>query len=277
MRIAVIPNFKAAGGGELLAAVCATLERLGAQLLLPPENDPFPSDKTDEIIAACDITVALGGDGTIMHTAKHAAQFGRPVLGINGGRLGFLAGLEADELDGLSDMIEGRYTVEHRMLLDVRLSSPEGERRFLAMNEAVVSRGSLSRLIDLDVYNRDEPVMQYRADGVIAATPTGSTAYSMSAGGPIVDPAVGCLLLTPICPHSLYSRSYIFQPDARLKIQPHLTGGAKVYLTADGEEGAEVSDGDTVLVSRSPEDARLIKLKQTSFYNVLSQKLINRR
>ena len=164
MRVAVIPNFKASGSGESLGGVCAALEKLGAEVLLPAETQQFPSEETDEIIAASDVVVALGGDGTIMHTAKRAARYFRPVLGINGGRLGFMAGLEADELGKLPALIQGQYTVEHRMLLDVVIRTAAGERRFTAMNEAVVSRGALSRLIELEVSNHAEPVMMYRAD-----------------------------------------------------------------------------------------------------------------
>ena len=277
MRVAVIPNFKASGSGESLGGVCAALEKLGAEVLLPAETQQFPSEETDEIIAASDVVVALGGDGTIMHTAKRAARYFRPVLGINGGRLGFMAGLEADELGKLPALIQGQYTVEHRMLLDVVIRTAAGERRFTAMNEAVVSRGALSRLIELEVSNHAEPVMMYRADGIIAATPTGSTAYSLSAGGPVVDPEVDCLLLTPICPHSLYSRSYIFHADAVLSIRPLIPAGTSVFLTVDGEEGAPITGSDRILISRAAADAHLIKLKQTSFCQVLNQKLINRR
>lgn len=278
MRVAVIPNFKAKGGGALLTRVVDTLETLGAQVLLPAETDQFPCEETDGLIASCDVVAALGGDGTIMHTAKRAARYFRPVLGINGGHLGFMAGLEADELERLSALMEGQYTIEHRMLLDVVVRREGKEKRFTAMNEAVVSRGALSRLIELEVTNRDEPIITYRADGLIVATPTGSTAYSLSAGGPVVDPALNCLLLTPVCPHSLYSRSYLFPSDASLVIRPLAeSDDTHVFLTVDGEEGPEILGGDSILVSRAGADARLIKLKQTSFYDVLSQKLIDRR
>ena len=277
MKVAVIPNFKAAGSGELLKRVVHTLERLGAQVQLPPETAPFPSDEADGIIAACEVVVALGGDGTIMHTAKRAARYARPVLGINAGHLGFMAGLEADELEALSALIDKRYSVEHRMLLDVVVKCSGKKKRFTAMNEAVVSRGALSRLIELEVSNREELMMTYRADGLIIATPTGSTAYSLSAGGPVVDPAVDCLLMTPVCPHSLYSRSYILQANASLVVRPLLNDDLRVFLTVDGEEGIEMAAGDTVEVSRAAADARLLKLKPASFCDVLKQKLINRR
>lgn len=230
---------------EALPRVCAALRKLGAEVLLPGEGDAFPSPNADALIRESDVTVALGGDGTIIHTAKRAAICGRAVLGINGGRLGFMAGLEADELERLSALIRGEYTVEKRMLLDIVVQTGEGGgTRYSALNEAVVSRGSLSRMIELEVSNRGERVARYRADGVIVATPTGSTAYSLSAGGPVIDPALRCLLLTPVCPHSLHSRSYLFDEDAVLAVRP--AGGAGRADLSDrgrGRSGAARAGG----------------------------------
>ena len=278
MKIAVIPNIMAAGVAAALPRVCSALEALGAEVLLPPRADAFPCAGTDGMLASCDLAVALGGDGTIIHTAKRAALAGRAVLGINCGRLGFMAGLEADELVQLSALIHGEYTVEKRMMLAVRVLTADGHaRETVALNEAVVSRGSLSRMVELEVANRGVPVKTYRADGLIVATPTGSTAYSLSAGGPIADPAVNCLLLTPVCPHSLYSRAYIFPADAQLEIRAAAEGDRQVYLTVDGEEGISLAPEDTVCVSRAPIDASLITIKRRSFYDVLNDKLMNRR
>lgn len=277
MRVAFISNEKAAGCREALEAVDQALRKLGAEVFSPIDIREVSSKQADSQIAASDVVIALGGDGTIIHAAKRAAQFHRPILGINGGHLGFMAGLETDELDQLPALISGRYTTEKRMLLEVVVEQPEGTQRFLAMNEAVVSRGALSRLIELDLLNGTEPVMTYRADGVIVATPTGSTAYSLSAGGPIVDPALDCLLLTPVCPHSLYSRSYIFHAEAHLTIRPRIPADTPVYLTIDGEDGMVISHQDTLVITRAPVEASLIKIKKSSFYDVLNQKLINRR
>ena len=277
MRVAFISNEKAAGCREALEAVDHALRKLGAEVFSPIDIREVSSKQADSQIAASDVVIALGGDGTIIHAAKRAAQFHRPILGINGGHLGFMAGLETDELDQLPALISGRYTTEKRMLLEVVVEQPEGTQRFLAMNEAVVSRGALSRLIELDLLNGTEPVMTYRADGVIVATPTGSTAYSLSAGGPIVDPALDCLLLTPVCPHSLYSRSYIFHAEAHLTIRPRIPADTPVYLTIDGEDGMVISHQDTLVITRAPVEASLIKIKKSSFYDVLNQKLINRR
>lgn len=276
MRVAVIPNPKASGVCAALPRVCQALKKLGAQVLLPSDIHGFPSQDTDGIICQSDVTVALGGDGTIIHTAKRAAVCGRPVLGINCGRLGFMAGLEGDELDQLAALIGGDYTVERRMLLDIRLETGKGVTSFSALNEAVVSRGALSRMIELEVQNQGERVSLYQADGVIVATPTGSTAYSLSAGGPVIDPALRCLLLTPVCPHSLHSRSYIFHEDAVLAVIPHMTGDGQMFLTVDGEQAIPIGSDDRIILSRAKAEACLIKIKSQSFYDVLNRKLMDR-
>ena len=275
MRIAVIPNYKAPGVMPALEAVCRALEALQASVLLPAQGQSFPQADADPLIASSDVVIALGGDGTIIHTAKRAACHGKAVLGINCGHLGFMAGLEVDELDLLGQLIRGGYQEERRMILDICVEKGESTRSLSVLNEAVVSRGALSHMIELEVCNHGEPVVTYHADGVILATPTGSTAYSLSAGGPIIDPALNALLLTPICPHSLYSRSYIFHEDAELTVSS--ASMEPFYLMADGEEGLELQSGDKVTARRSEHDACLIKLKESSFYSVLSNKLLNRR
>ena len=266
MTIALLVGTRADGAREHERRVYDALCALNVPVLRPP------LDTHEEITAAlqkADIVVALGGDGTIIHAAKHAAAFQKPVLGINAGHLGFMAGLEADELDKLPALLSGAYQIERRMLLDIRT----GERRLTALNEAVVSRGALSQMVELRVDNHGEPVVSYRADGVIIATPTGSTAYALSAGGPIIDPALSVLSMTPICPHSLYSRSYIFSDSAQLTLR---AAAPSLTLCADGEV-SEVIAGDSVIVfSRASYDAQLIKIKPTPFYRVLSDKLMRR-
>ncbi len=276
MNVAVIPNYQTEEGGRALGQVCAALEVLAIPFVTP-QDKAFPPQDIDACLAACDVVIALGGDGTIIHCAKRAAAYGKPVLGINSGRLGFMAGLELNELDQLERLLSGDYEVEHRMLLDVTVHSEGGEVRSRALNEAVVSRGALSRMVEISVENNGAPVAAYQADGVIVATPTGSTAYSLSAGGPMVDPALDCLLLTPICPHSLRTRPYLFHKDARLTLTPGHRKGVPVFVTVDGEEAIPVSESGTVQVSRSEITAALIRMKQLSFYETLGQKLMNRR
>lgn len=276
MRITVIPNRQAAGVDAAIAAVKQALEDRGATVQMPADDTPFPACANDELLRAGEVIVALGGDGTIMHTAKRAAAWDKPVLGINCGQLGFMAGLESGEWDQLDILTRGDYAVEERSLLSVSVHLPQGDSLdFEALNEAVVSRGALSRMVDLVVDSDGGTVGRYRADGVIVATPTGSTAYSLSAGGPIVDPAVSCMLMTPVCPHSLHARSYVFSDQAHLSVYSHRP--EPIYLTVDGEEGTAVPAGGVVDITRSRRTARLIRLHDTSFYRVLNQKLIHRQ
>lgn len=278
MRIALITNLQTGRVREAAQAVQHSLESLGAEVLISRDGGRFPPADADYLISHSDVVVALGGDGTIIHTAKRAAACNRAVLGVNCGHLGFMAGLEADEWERLSALIEKDYTVEERMLLRVQVFHEEQEiRSYLALNEAVVSRGSLSRMVELEICSGGEPVARYCADGVIIAAPTGSTAYSLSAGGPIVDPRVNCLLLTPVCPHSLYARPYIFSDSARLSVRPLSVGERETFLTVDGEEGAALLPGEEVRLSRAETVVRLIKIKSGDFYDILNQKLMDRR
>ncbi len=277
MKIALFPNYRTQHVREEVKRVCAMLARLSVEVLLP-SDEAFPPADAEALFSACDIAIALGGDGTIIHCAKHAAAFGKPVLGINCGRLGFMAGLETNELDKLQCLIDGTYDTEYRMMLDIALTRDENTVHYSALNEAVISRDALTRMIEIDVSNHGVLMPRYQADGLIVSTPTGSTAYSLSAGGPVVDPALNCLLLTPICPHSLHTRPYIFNDDACLSVQPRWReDGPRVFLTVDGEQAVAIENGATIRVMRSQNRAALIKLQQQSFYEILDRKLTNRK
>ncbi len=275
MIIAVIPNTKTSDGQAAFRQVCDKLSTMPITVTTPTDT-AFPPRDMATLLKECDIAIAIGGDGTIIHTAKTAAAFGKPVLGINSGRLGFTAGLERTELADLQRLIGGEYDTEERMLLDITVDSENGTQQFSALNEVVISRGALSRMIEVGVANNGQPVSDYQADGVIVATPTGSTAYSLSAGGPIVDTALRCLLLTPVCPHSLHSRPYIFEQDAVLTLAP-IVGESPVFATVDGEEAIRIREGGMVRVQRSATCAKLIKLHHKPFYRVLDDKLTNRK
>lgn len=267
-NIVVVSNIHTAVSPQDVQRICEALRACGADVTAATfsPGEPLPAGNADGIIA-------IGGDGTIMHVAKLAAPLQLPVLGVNSGKLGFLAGLEMDETPRLQALIDGAYDTEERLLLDVTVEGNADT--YLAMNEAVVSRGALSRLVDLKVTCGEREVRRYRADGVMVATPTGSTAYSLSAGGPVVDPRVPCLLLTPICPHSLYARSYVLPTDTALHIDTADTRG-DTFLTVDGETEVPLPMGGVVTVKRSRFVARLIRLQTQSFYDVLDKKLIGR-
>ncbi len=273
LQILVVSNRHTAAGPKETERVCAALRQSGAKVVEREFQTRSGSQAMADIPPETDLVVAIGGDGTIMHAAKCAASRDLPVLGINSGKLGFLAGLEVNETDRLQALFTGEYEIEERLLLDVTVDG--NEETHLAMNEAVVSRGALSRLVDLKVVSGGQDVMRYRADGVMIATPTGSTAYSLSAGGPVVDPSVEALLLTPICPHSLYARSYVFSAGTELTVRPNAIDG-NTFLTVDGEREISLQPGQAVTVRRSAMTAKLIRLKKQSFYDILNHKLINR-
>lgn len=228
----------------------------------------------EELMKECDVCVAVGGDGTIIHGGKIAACHNRPVLGINLGHLGFLATLESDQLEKIDRLLTGEYTTEKRMMLRVTLESPSGSRSWEAMNDAVLSKGGpLNRMIGMTVENRMRMVGSYRADGLIFSTPTGSTAYAMSAGGPIIDPAINCIAMTPLSPHSLFTRPIVFDDESRLDVCLS-EADAKAYLTIDGEESVPVWPRDRMHIEKSEIAVTLINLTGKSFYDVLNEKLI---
>lgn len=279
MMIALLPNLEKNHAAQCAYEIIARLHTLGVQVWMraADRQQGFAADGWQEdlhvLLSSCDAAIAVGGDGTIIHEARHAAIAGKPILGVNTGRLGFVAELEPDELDLLSNLANGTYTVEDRILLRAEFEDTHGIQQIDALNDVVVARGALSRIIDFQVGLNQTDMARYRADGLIFATPTGSTAYSLSAGGPVLDPVMHSFLLTPICPHSLNSRSVVFSEDSCLTVKAFMTADAKAYLSVDGDRAIPLRQGQQVTVSRSPYTARLLKLKQNHFYKILNQKL----
>jgi len=260
------------------------LQKFDAKVLMRSDLKSYFSDFAivfyddfKKMMADCDIVIAVGGDGTIIHCARHAAAAEKPILGINIGRLGFVAGLETDELDELKNLTDGNYIIEDRMMLEVRLENNGIQETHYALNDAVLARGALSRILDLKVNFNDKNVCDYRADGLIIATPTGSTAYSLSAGGPVIDPSISCILLSPICPHSLLTRSVVFGPDARLSVLASSSYDSEMFLTIDGDTSIQITDKQKIEFCRSKQTVRIIKLKDNNFYEVVNEKLAERR
>lgn len=284
MKIAILPNLNKNNAHSYTVQIIRKLVELRADILMFSKyQDYFNCESITfypdfyEMVASCDVMLAIGGDGTIIHAAKHAAIAGKPLLGINLGRIGFVAGLEINELDRLQDLVDGRYHVEKRMMLGVTVKSEEKTETFYALNDAVISRGALSRMIDLNVGFHDNRISHYRADGLILSTPTGSTAYSLSAGGPVIEPVMRCILLTPICSHSLFSRSVLFGEDAKLTVQAAVRDDNELFLTIDGETSVQLTADDTVDIEAADIEVHLIKIKDISFYEVLNEKLSERR
>jgi NAD+ kinase len=222
----------------------------------------------------CDLVVVLGGDGTLLSVARNYAG-GPPVLGVNLGRLGFLTEVPREELyPALLEILAGRYEIEPRSLLDVDLvRDGEVPRRYRALNDAVIAKSALSRIIDLRLSVDGRFVSRYRSDGLVVSTPTGSTAYNLSAGGPILHPRLPVAVLTPICPHTLTLRPLVV-PDASV-IEIALESPAEsVFLTVDGQEGVELAAGDRVRATRAAEEVRLLRTPEPrSIFEGLRSKL----
>ncbi len=217
---------------------------------------------------AGDFAVALGGDGTLMHTAKYAAQKKIPVIGVNVGRVGYLAQLEPADILLLERLFTGDYTVEKRMMLKVRAH----DKTYYAINDAVISNDTVTRIVKIGAYCDGRPIGSYFADGVILATPTGSTAYSLSAGGSVIDPALSCICFTPICPISSLARPIVFAKDSVLEFENLADGNFPLRLTVDGVLVGQVLPGETVRVCRAELQARFLSVKPENFCDVLRQK-----
>lgn len=225
-----------------------------------------------------DLLLVLGGDGSIIRVAKRASIQNVPILGINLGRVGYLAEIDSGELDRLDSVLRGDYDIEQRMMLEVTVN--RGEVPILsgrhALNDAVVSHGRVSRLLESEVLCNGSSLGHYRSDGFIVTTPTGSTAYSMSAGGPILDPSLRGIGLTPICPHSLTARPIIVTEESAIAIRYLSPSEGTAHLTVDGEEALELLPGDTVMIRRSPLTTKLVRLvrdRKLSFYDRLREKI----
>ena len=229
---------------------------------------------TQEELKTADMLVCFGGDGTILHAAKDANAFGVPILGVNLGSVGFMAELEQSELSMLSKLAAGKYTIESRMMLDGAVRR-DGKVIFsdIALNDAVLTKGAVARVLELEVYADKALMVRFSADGVIVATPTGSTAYSMSAGGPIVEPTAENMIVTPICPHALSARSVILGRERLVSLKMGRLTRKTAYLSVDGGKAFRLSGGDTVELRVSKSKTRLVRVTGRSFYDILSQKL----
>lgn len=283
MKISIFPNFNNDGVLQTCEEICKELDKLGVEYSVAKCNEsdetgtlPLFFD-TDELIENCDIVIVVGGDGTTLNVAKAASLHNKLTLGINAGRLGFMSGLERDELSLLNRLVSGEYEVEERMMINARLLSENGIQDFICLNDAVITRGDLARLIDVAVKSDGRVITKNRADGMIIATPTGSTAYSMAAGGPVVSPDNSCFVVTPICPHSLVNRSIVFSSDKELEITVENDKNNTSYLSIDGEKSVTVTKNSKIIISKSEYVAKLIKIKPESFYEILNKKLLERR
>ena len=288
MKVAVIVNQSKSEAVKFAPVLMKKLFSLNMEILLLDEKKNnsmgesirYFSDR-DKIIRECDVVITVGGDGTIIHTAKYCMEYDKPLLGINFGRVGFVATMEKDEIDTLSKLLTNEYYCEHRMMLKITVENYVNTQVFYAVNDAVIARGSLSRMMDLSVSANNQKICDYRADGIIFATPTGSTAYSLSAGGPVISPDMECILMTPICPHSLFSRSVIFKKSDIITvgniINPDRNGSeVESFLTVDGQYYIPLRNDSKIVIEKCDKPFKLIYINRKNFYEVLNEKLNER-
>ncbi len=227
-----------------------------------------------ETAEGLDLLITLGGDGTLLRGARFAGSVGAPVFGVNLGRLGFLTSVTVEHLEGaLAQISTGDFVLDVRMALEVQPVHPEGSSTsYYALNDAVLHKGGLVRVVPLRIWVDDEEVGLYRADGVIIATPTGSTAYSLSAGGPILDPRVDAIVITPICPHTLAVRPLVLPPSSEITIQIDAPA-EEIVLSMDGQVSSTLKPGDRVVVRKAKQPVRLVRLPNQSFFSLLRRKI----
>lgn len=286
-RVVLCPNPYRDKGFRVLRSARELLLREGmaVTLALPFESEQSPElprefrfVELNRALKETDALICFGGDGTILHCAREATRHKVPILGINVGNVGFMAELESGELELLSRLRRDDYRIEQRMMLDVAVYRAGREIfRELSLNDAVVTKGAVARVISLGVFCDGVEMISFSGDGVIVSTPTGSTAYSMSAGGPIVEPSADNLLVTPICAHALEARSFVLSGQRRVTVQVGPIGKKNAYLSADGGRAYRLNAYDRVEICRAAESTQLIRLKDVNFYRVLNNKFKNRQ
>lgn len=261
------------------------LEHAGAQTVLclpfqPKKGDrlelprQLPLSMLEKELPTADLLICFGGDGTILHAARDATRCGVPILGVNTGSVGFMAELERGELPLLTPLAHGMYTVEERMMLDVRvLRGGKVVYEDSALNDAVISKGSMARVAEMEVLADRVKITGLTGDGVIVATPTGSTAYSMSAGGPIVEPTSKSIIVTPVCAHQLAARAMVLAPERVVTVQLPRGNRKYLYLSVDGGKAVRLTGSDRVEISQGVRSTQLVRLADRSFYQVINQKL----
>lgn len=285
MKVILSPNPYRDLGLKAAQSAKKILERSGVEAVI---SLPFSLDEhsrvelpshlklqpLEEVLPGADMLICFGGDGTILHAAKDANPHQIPILGVNMGSVGFMAELEHSELSLLSRLVQQKYEIEDRMMLDTVVKR-DGKVVFseTALNDAVLTKGAVARVLDLEVTGDRVMISAFSGDGVIVCTPTGSTAYSMAAGGPIVEPTAKNIIVTPICAHSLKVKPMVLDRHRTVGIRLEQGSRRSAYLSVDGGRAFKVLSGDRVEVKRSEQVTRLVKLTGRSFYELVHQKL----
>ncbi len=280
-RIGIIPNLsKDLGGTQTNGIIKKALDK-GMEPLVMPEVYRYVQSgivvDEEDFFNMSQLILVLGGDGTLLQAARRVAVYNLPILGINMGHLGFLTEAEISDVDRvLNYLLMGDFYIETRMMLKARLVRDGSVcNEMIALNDIAIAKASFARIIHLRVFINDQFVNCYPADGILVSSPTGSTAYSLSAGGPIINPSMECLLLTPICPHALNARPIVTDCQDEIRIVM-ADENRDVLLTIDGQKGIPVYKGDIISIGKADTQVRLVRVAKRSFFNVLRDKLTER-
>jgi len=279
VKVGIIANPYKSGAVTTIQRLCAALKKEQLTPVLETVTagliDSPDGVEASEFAKICDIIAVLGGDGTMLHAANQIGHADIPVAGINIGTLGFLTTCTDTELDLFAQAVAQKsYKLIKRMQLRATVISPDGsEKKFRALNEITLARGQTGRLVSLDAWVDGELLNHYRADGLIVATATGSTAYSLSAGGPLIAPKAGVFVITPICPHSLSNRSLVISERSIVELAPTEDAECPMLFTVDGRDIVEICKGDRVRVEQAGHSLPLLQLEGRNFYSTLRQKL----
>jgi len=280
-NITITTNYRVPEKAEIAKAVAKRFLECGASLILPSYARGVIEDaegvkyvSPEKVYDNIDLIVVIGGDGSVLEAARRAASKETPIFGINKGRLGYMTAIEVNELDLIDEVMKGNYYYDCRTMLEIELIHGGKPLYFSrALNDAVISNGSMAKIIDMQLIADGKIVGQYRADGLIVSSPSGSTAYSLSAGGPILSPNVNAICLTPVCSHSFRDRPIVFPDTTVLEIKNICEREPFLYLSIDGRINIRVMKNQTVRVTKSDKVARLVRIKEHNFYLDLCSKL----
>jgi NAD+ kinase len=279
LKVGILLNPQKAGGLKTMAALRDALEKRGCKCYLETKTAKLAGEKggipAKRFVDKVDVAAVLGGDGTMMQAVSRFEHFAKPVAGVNIGTLGFLTTCTEVEIDQLADAIaSGNFKTSPRMLLEATvIRKKEKPEVYYGLNEVAIARGETGRLVTLNARVDGEWLNRYRADGLIIATPTGSTAYSLSAGGPLIAPQSSVMAITPICPHSLSQRALVVSDDVTIEISPEREEDGPMLFTVDGRDMTRLNHGDRIIVKKADRSFHLLQLEGSSFFGALRKKL----
>ncbi len=282
MIVALYPNFSKEKAVPTSLELCDFLQNHNVEIYVEQKNSDYFLSKEyvkfgelREIISKCDFVIAIGGDGTILKSAHTASDFDKPVLGINTGRLGFMASVEIGEIGNIIKLFDKDLMIENRMMIDaVQIRNGEIISINSALNDIIVSR-LCSKISDYKISADGKIISTVRADGVIFSTPTGSTAYALSAGGPIIEPNLEVIQMTPICPHSLFARTMLFSSDRILHVEYSTKNNLEMYFSVDGVREIKLEYGDILQIRKSEKTVKLVDVGGNTFFDAVNNKLMN--